>query len=80
MKTKYKYIHFEQWPIKNNIKIKGQTHLWHCISDDNKKELGYFIYNFKFQLWEFCPNYGLGFIISRLADIIDFMKQLEKPK
>ena len=68
MKTKYKYIYFEEatmfgedyWKIKN-----GKT----------KETLGIITYYFEWKQWELEGNTGCIFNNGCLLDIIDFIKQ-----
>lgn len=78
MKTKYKYIHFVLADIKNDSVLGGRLKRWICRNNKSKFDLGIFHFNDEWKCWEFCPNEYTGFTINCLADIIGFMKQLEK--
>jgi len=71
MKTKYKYIHFEPSP-------SGVKNIWHILTSGEECYLG------RIMWYDLREQYGFdtegGGIISQdhLADIIDFIKQLEE--
>jgi len=68
MKTKYKYVHFEQ---ENGF--AG----WDCIDNKSKEHFGFICRNGRW--WYFSSSSPHNdFRVPHLTDIIDFMKQLEK--
>lgn len=68
MKTKYKYIYFKEW-----------TNFWEVLTNKNNLLLGTIYYYTPFQQYSFSPTEHTTFSPDCLADIIDFIKQLEKP-
>ena len=70
MKTKYKYIHFEQ-TILNDV--------WNCINNRHHVPLGVVSYYKPWKQFVFNAEDSADiFSIDCLEDIIDFMKQLGK--
>ena len=78
MKTKYKYIHFVYADIKNESAMGGRLNQWVCRNNKSKSDLGLICFNGKWRCWEFWPDERSAFTTDCLADIIDFLKQLEK--
>ena len=70
MKTRYKYINF--------VKI-GDAEWW-CHNNKSNVLLGKTGFNLRWKCFEFYPQPDIAFTDDCLADIIDFMKQLEQKK
>lgn len=69
MKTKYRFIHFEQTILKG---------FWNCINNKSKTVLGVVSYYKPWKQYVFNAEDASNiFSQDCLADIIDFMKQLE---
>ena len=69
MKTKYKYIYFDQTTIID---------FWVCRNVRDKAELGLIRPCKQWKCFVFEPEADCQFSPDCLADILDFMKQLEK--
>lgn len=74
MKTKYKYIHFKMGHPENLEQD------WICCNNKTNDLLGEFHFNKKWKCYEFWPCGMTAFTDDCLADIIDFIKQLEVKK
>lgn len=71
MKTKYKYIHFEK-------SLSGVKNIWHILTNRENDFLGRIIYFNRWQQYVLDSELGSIFSQDCLADIIDFIKQLEE--
>ena len=70
MKTKYTHIIFEQWPNVPNT--------WKCLNKRTRSGLGIVEFYEQWNCFVFEPYSSNIFSDDCLADIIDFIKQLEK--
>lgn len=71
MKTKYKYIEFE---------FLGTANIWTIKNWRYNQYLGQLNYVEKWKQWELAPNDDTGWTMDCLADIIDFVKQLNNTR
>ena len=67
LKTQYQYIVFQPHNIA-----------WNIYSNHSYNYLGCVVWHQKWKCWEFQPCDGTGWTMDCLADIQDFVKQLEK--
>lgn len=68
LKTKYKYIHFQEW-----LTGKG----WYVKTNKNNTILASIYFYMEWNCFVFEGKEGCVFDTSCLTDIIDFMKQLK---
>ena len=73
MKTKYKYIYFEEH--KEPILKRA---VWTCYNKRGKYPLGFCEFHDTWKEWEFCPEPNMGFTIECLNDIAHFIGQLNE--
>lgn len=74
MKTRYKYIHFEE------LHLADGPLRYFCLNNKDGGELGYVEYYESWQTWVFSADHNCVFNSSCLRDIADFMKQLGAPE
>ena len=70
MKTKYKYIEFK----------KDVSGVWHCGNHKTDDYLGRVMWVKRWKCYEFVPNEGTAYTVECLADLADFIRQLEQEK
>lgn len=66
MKTRYKHINFQT-----------RLDVWHCCANRTGDVLGFLEWNSRWKQFEFVPKENTGFTQDCLADIADFIRQLE---
>lgn len=69
-KTKYKYIEF-------HAEAQQGVAYWSIWNHKYKQLIGRVEFHKRWKEWEFVPEYGTGFTIECLEDIIHFIKQLK---
>ncbi len=73
MKTKYKYIHFEETPNPNK-----KTSVWYCLNTKSNYDLGLVRWYGAWRQYTFEPSETTVFNKGCLDDISDFLDQLNK--
>lgn len=74
MRTKYKHIHFDE----DFEQLDPEKPTYFCKNNKTGNVLGTIAYYPPWRKYEFIGEGEAGFDTSCLADIIDFMKQLEQ--
>ena len=73
MKTVYKFIEFQIGPTTTCGKPN-----WHIYTTSRgHEEIGFVLWNWRFESWELTTRETASFDKTCLADVIDFIKQLE---